>query len=54
MSRNNSRILAEQPLNFMHGKPTIFNTSFYDTHLAPNKPDSLDHRDKTTFCGVFY
>ena len=52
MSRNNSSILAEQPLNFIHWKPKMFNTSFYDTLLDPNKPDSLanlDHRDKTTF-----
>jgi hypothetical protein len=43
MSRNNSRILAEQPLNFIHWKSKIFNTSFYDTLLAPNKPDSLEY-----------
>jgi hypothetical protein len=41
MSSNNSRILAEQPLNFIHWKPKIFNTSFYDALLAPKKPDSL-------------
>ena len=56
MSRNNSRILVEQPLNFIHWKHKIFNTSFYNTFLVPNKPDSLanlDHRDKMAFCGVF-
>jgi hypothetical protein len=42
------------PLNVIHWKPKIFNTSFYDTLLVPNEPDSLGHHDKTTFCGVFY
>ena len=41
MSRNNSRILVEQSLNFIHWKHKIFNTSFNCTLLVPNKPESL-------------